>query len=117
MRIEFLLLFLVVGAGNYLMRCLPLLWTLRRGGASREESDMSAGGSLPRLLPLVGPSVVAALLVTSVLPQSSGDAFWEELARGGIALAPTLLVAVRTTNLGLTVLVGVTAYWLVSLVI
>ena len=117
MRIEFLLLFLFVGAGNYLMRCLPLLWALRRGEASREEPDIAAAGSLPRLLPLVGPSVVAALLVTSVLPQPSGYAFWEELVRGGAALAPTLLVAVRTTNLGLTVLVGVTAYWLVSLVI
>jgi branched-subunit amino acid transport protein len=115
-RIEFLLLFLVVGVGNYLMRCLPFLWALWRGGTSREEPDATAE-SLPRLLPLVGPSVVAALLVTSVLPQPSGDAFWEELARGGAALAPTLLIAVRTTNLGLTVLVGVTAYWLVSLVI
>jgi branched-subunit amino acid transport protein len=116
-RIEFLLLFLVVGAGNYLMRCLPFLWALRRGGPSREEPDMSAGGTLPRLLPLVGPSVVAALLVTSMLPQPPGGAFWEELARSGAALALTLLVAVCTTNLGLTVLVGVTAYWLVSLVI
>jgi len=32
-RVEVLLLFLVVGAGNYLMRSLPLFWALRRGEA------------------------------------------------------------------------------------
>lgn len=117
MRAEFLLLFLVVGAGNYLMRCLPLLWALRRDGVGREEPGMDTGGSPVRLLPLVGPAVVAALLVTSVLPQPSESAFWEELARSGATLAPTLVVAVRSSNLGLTVLVGVVAYWLVSLVI
>jgi branched-subunit amino acid transport protein len=39
------------------------------------------------------------------------------LVRVGIALLPTLVVAVRSGNLGLTVLVGVTAYWLISLVV
>jgi branched-subunit amino acid transport protein len=39
------------------------------------------------------------------------------LVRAGIALLPTLVVAVRYDNLGLTVLIGVTAYWLISLVV
>lgn len=64
------------------------------------------------MLPFVGPSVVVALLVTSVLPEASDGA---ELVRVGVALLPTLVVAVRSGNLGLTVLVGVTAYWLISL--
>jgi branched-subunit amino acid transport protein len=110
-RTEFLLLFLVVGAGNYLMRFLPLLWTLRRGEETGPED--AASGSPGRLLPLVGPSVVVALLVTSILP---GASFGAGLIQTGIALLPTL-VAARSGNLGLTVLVGVAAYWMISLIV
>jgi branched chain amino acid efflux pump len=111
MRTELLLLFLAVGAGNYLMRFLPLLWALRRE-TTREGSETSGNELLDGLLPFVGPSVVAALLVTSILPET-----WHgtELLRTGLALLPTLFIAVRSGNLGLTVLVGVLAYWLVSL--
>jgi branched-subunit amino acid transport protein len=110
MRVEFLLLFLVVGLGNYLMRFLPLLWALRWRQA---ETRGVASGGLGGLLPFVGPSVVVALLITSLLPEALDGA---GAVRAGIALLPTLVVAVRHGNLGLTVLVGVTAYWLVSLV-
>lgn len=111
MRAELLLLFLVVGTGNYLMRFLPLLWALRRGEA---ETRDAASGGLGRLLPFVGPSVVVALLATSLLPEAGDGA---GLIRVGVALLPTLVVAVRSGNLGLTVLVGVMAYWLISLVL
>ncbi|MDQ3737467.1 MAG: AzlD domain-containing protein [Actinomycetota bacterium] len=111
MRTELLLLFLVVGAGNYLMRFLPLLWALR-SGSTGEGSETAGDRRLNRLLPFVGPSVVAALLVTSILPETRDGT---ELLRPGLALLPTLFIAVRSGNLGLTVLVGVLAYWLVSL--
>ena len=102
-----LLLFLVVGVGNYLMRFLPLLIALRhREGA---DQGIAAGG----LLPLVGPAVVVALLVSSLLPGDSAA----ELVRNAAALVPTLLVALRFGNLGLTVLTGVFAYALVALVV
>lgn len=113
-RIELLLLFLVVGAGNYLMRFLPLLWALRRGTTTGEGSETARSGLLDGLLPFVGPSVVVALLVVSVLPEARDGA---ETLRIGLALLPTLVVAVRSGNLGLTVLVGVSVYWLVSLMI
>ena len=110
MRVELLLLFLVVEVGIYLMRLLPLLpWSLRReaGGAPGAEEP---GG----LLPLVGSSVVAALLVTSVLPEASGPGYGVELTRNTVALVPTFVVAHRFGNLGLTGLLGVLAYGLVS---
>lgn len=113
MRAELLLLFLVVGAGNYLMRFLPLLWVLRREETEPGEPK-DAADSPDGLLPFVGPSVVVALLVTSVLPGAGNGA---ELVRTGAALLPTLVVAVRFGNLGLTVLVGVAAYWIFSLVV
>jgi len=111
MRVELLLLFMVVGVGNYLMRFLPLLWALRWGEA---ETRGAAGGGPGGLLPFVGPSVVVALLVTSLLPEALEGA---GSFRAGIALLPTFVVAVRYGNLGLTVLVGVTTYWLISLVL
>ena len=114
MRAEFLLLFLVVGAGIYFMRSLPLLWALRRGATGGEESRTAESSTLGGLLPFVGPSVVVALLVTSVLAEAGTGT---GLIRTGVALLPTLVAAVRTRNLGLTVLVGVLAYWLVSLVV
>lgn len=106
-----LLLFLVVGLGNFLMRFLPLLLALRRREGT--ERDTSTGG----LLPLVAPAVVAALLVSSLLPESSAAGYGADLARNLAALLPTLFVALRVGNLGLTVLTGVFAYALASLVL
>lgn len=114
MRAEFLLLFLVVGVGNYLMRFLPLLWALRRGAIGAEGSRTAESSTLGGLLPFVGPSVVVALLVTSVLAEAGTGT---GLMRIGVALLPTLVAAVRSRNLGLTVFVGVLAYWVVSLVV
>lgn len=106
-----LLLFLVVGLGNYLMRFLPLLFALRR--RERAEREASPGG----LLPLVGPAVVAALLVASLLPESPVPGYGVELARNLAALILTLFVALKVGNLGLTVLTGIFAYALASVVL
>jgi branched-subunit amino acid transport protein len=65
------------------------------------------------LLGFVGPSVNAALLVGSLLSGREAS----DLLVVAIALAPTVLVAFRLGNLGLTVLVGVLAYWLASLLV
>ena len=111
MRPESLLLFLLVGAGINLMRFLPLLWMLRRRDAGLGDEGAGRSGGL---LSFVGPSVVAALLVTSILSETGN---WAGFVRTGIALLPTVIVAVRSGNLGLTVLVGVAAYWTASLVV
>lgn len=111
MRLDLLLLFLLAGAGNYLMRSVPLLLALRR--TTSEEPGTATSGTSGVLLSLVGPSVVAALLVTSVLPEASGSG--AELARYAVALLITLIIAIRYGNLGLTVLTGVLAYGLISL--
>jgi branched-subunit amino acid transport protein len=113
---EILALILLVALGTYLTRALPLLAALlRRGDAPGRETkrDDPAGGT-GGLLPLVGPSVIAALLVTSLLPDPSESGFWLRLVLGVAALVPACLAAVRWRNLGLTVLAGVASYLLVS---
>lgn len=109
MRAEYVALFLVVGAGVYLTRFLPLLVVMRREEANGDGVTSTAEPS--GWLRFVGPSIIAALLVTSVLPEPGA---WMELSRATLALAPTVFVAVRFRNLGLTVLIGVCCYWLIS---
>lgn len=65
-------------------------------------------------LRLVAPAVVAALLVNSLLPARPGPGLWRELVVALAALVPTAVSAARWQNLGLTVLVGVVAYWALS---
>lgn len=110
MRYEVLLLFLLVGAGVYLTRAAPLLAALREEKVEGEEPDRG----LRLGLRYVGPSVVAALLVVSALPQ---EGYGAGVLSVVAALVPTALVAVRFRNLGLTVLAGVLAYWVSSAVI
>jgi branched-subunit amino acid transport protein len=107
------LLFIVVGAGTYLTRLVPLLIALRYGDSveSGDDEEKAPDGAR-RVLVLVGPAIIAALLMVSVVPAPEAEDFRRELLRGLLALGPTLLVAARWQNLGLTVLVGVCTYWL-----
>lgn len=114
MRIEYVTLFLVVGAGVYLTRLLPLLVAMKRDEAYGNDATSSVEPT--GWLRFVGPSIIAALFVTSVLPQPGGET-WTELSRALLALAPTVFVAVQFRNLGLTVLAGVCCYWLISTVV
>jgi branched-subunit amino acid transport protein len=109
------LLFIVVGVGTYLTRLLPLLIALRYGDPAESGDEKKAPDGTRRALGLVGPAIIAALLVVSVVPDPAAASFREELLRSALALVPTFLVAIRWKNLGLTVLVGVTSYWLLYL--
>lgn len=105
---------LLVGVGTYLMRLLPLV-AVRR---AQRRADAPVGSPAARWggwLELVGPAVIAALLATSVVPEPSDPAFWSKLGPGVAALGLTGLVANRWRNLGLTVVAGVAAYGLFSL--
>ena len=114
MSAEFLVVLLVLALGTYLMRAVPLLSALPRREAERER----AGGST--LLRLAVPAIMVALLVTALLPAPSetplqSEAFRREVYLAAAALVPTTAVALRTDSLGLTVVVGVASYWLISL--
>jgi len=104
-----------VGLGTYLARALPLLAALRRQGAAASGEGLadkpgSAAGP-GGLLELVAPSVMAALLVSSVLPARWGPEALPQLAAHLVALAVSWAVARLRGHLGLTVLAGMAAAW------
>lgn len=113
-RPELLALLLAAGLGTYLSRWIPLWLALRRGG--REETP-EGGGALPAALAFLGPSVIAALLVTSLLLGPADLAGARSLLPGLLALLPTWYAAARLRSLGLAVLVGVASYGLLSVVL
>ncbi|HEY8485972.1 MAG TPA: AzlD domain-containing protein [Limnochordales bacterium] len=110
-----------VGLGTYLARALPLLAALRRRGAAASGEGFagrpgSAGASADAAGPggrleLVAPSVMAALLVSSVLPARWGPEALAQLAAHLVALAVSWAVARLRGHLGLTVLAGMAAAW------
>lgn len=117
-RPEILALCVVIGLATYLIRFIPFLMALRLG--NREDGDTQSSPTNSKgflVLELVGPSIVAALLGTSIVPQPGEAEFGPQLLRGLLALAPALISAVLWKNLGLTVSVGIVAYWLVTILL
>lgn len=118
-RPEILVLCVVIGLVTYLIRFVPFLIAQRLGnredGSSRDSSVPDRPGF--RMLELIGPSIVAALLITSILPQPDEAEFGLQLVHSLLALIPTLIAAMRWKSLGLTVLVGIGSYWLVTILL
>lgn len=92
-----------------------------RAGAERQPrypTNPGSGAAPPAAeggwLELVAPSVMAALLVGSLLPARWGPEAIPLLARHLVALAAAWAVARRYRHLGLTVLVGMAVAWLAS---
>lgn len=120
-RPELLSVFLAVGVGTYLMRAIPLLASLghlRKDAAAHpalHDSREPVHGHVLRVLRLVAPAVIAALLVGSVLPAEPGPGASRQLALALGALVATAWAAMRWRHLGLTVAVGIASYWLLAL--
>ena len=113
-RASLLGVLLAVGLGTYLARAVPLLLALRPQAAAHRRAGNEPRPAPGRWLELVAPSVMTALLVSSVLPARWGPEALPLLARHLIALAAAWAVARRFQHLGLTVLVGMAVAWLAS---
>ncbi len=101
---EFWIALIIIAAGTFLMRCLPLLYMqrhLQRKGSG--END----GSIPVWLSVLGPMMIAAMLGTSLVPSTSSAAYWLATALG---LIVTFCIWKRTRSLGWPILVGVSAF-------
>lgn len=116
-RPEILALCVTVGLATYLIRFLPFLMARRLQNREDATARSSPGSVGIRVLELIGPSVVVALLVTAILPQPGESDFGPQFLRSLLALVPTLAVAILWRSLGLTVLAGIGSYWLISLLV
>lgn len=118
-RPEILVLCLGVGLTTYLIRFVPFLIARRLGdrkGGVSKDYDTPRGRGL-RVLELIGPCIVAALLITSILPGPDEAEFGLQLVRSTLALAPVLISALIWRNLGVSVVIGISSYWLADILI
>lgn len=106
---SWILLVLLVAIGTYLMRLLPLWVTLR---AERDRTSGSKAAS--RALALAAPAIIAALLVTAVVPVKP-EATASEMERRLIGLSLAAVAFRWRPNVAMAVFVGVAAYTVLSL--
>lgn len=97
-------LYCIIGMGlaTYLPRWLPLVAL-----SGREIPDI-----FRRWLELIPVSILSALVAKAVFIDSTGSL--QVFQKNFFAAVPTLAVALGTRSLGLTVIAGMLAYWLLG---
>ncbi|WP_417528053.1 AzlD domain-containing protein [Marinomonas shanghaiensis] len=100
-----------IAIGTYLIRLLPYIWMKR----SLAKKQMEGGiGAMPIWLTILGPTMVAAMFGTSLVPAHSDAVSW--LATG-VGTLVTFGVWTRTRSMGLPILCGVVAFGVVTLIL
>ncbi|AWY00245.1 branched-chain amino acid ABC transporter [Marinomonas primoryensis] len=97
-----------IAIGTYLLRLLPYLW-MKRSLAKRQTED--GVGSMPTWLTILGPTMIAAMFGTSLVPTQSDMVSW--LATG-VGILVTFGVWARTRSMGLPILCGVVAFGIIT---
>jgi branched-subunit amino acid transport protein AzlD len=97
-----------IAIGTYLLRLLPYLW-MKRSLAKRQTED--GVGSMPIWLTILGPTMIAAMFGTSLVPTQSDMVSW--LATG-VGILVTFGVWTRTRSMGLPILCGVVAFGIIT---
>ncbi|MGO2511776.1 AzlD domain-containing protein [Marinomonas polaris] len=100
-----------IAIGTYLLRLLPYIW-MKRSLAKRQTED--GIGSMPTWLTILGPTMIAAMFGTSLVPTHSDALSW--LATG-LGILVTFGVWTRTRSMGLPILFGVVAFGMVTLIL
>ena len=97
---QFWLLTIVLALGTWLMRALPIML----------HGHVAHPPWLERLLKHFPVAALTALVVPGVLYVHVGDAYTFSLSRL-VAGAVALLIAIRTKNIFVTLVVGMSALW------
>jgi branched-subunit amino acid transport protein len=101
------LVLLIIAAGTFLLRALPLWWMQRH---LQKQKSAEQPTNAPWWLTVLGPAMIAAMLGVSLLPAEPAPASLLATVAGCVA---TLLLWRKTRSLGWPVVVGVASYALV----
>ncbi|MEZ9513091.1 branched-chain amino acid ABC transporter [Vibrio breoganii] len=95
---------LLIAAGTFAMRVLPMLWMSRR---MKDRDQSSSLNNIPTWLSVLGPTMIAAMFGTSLIPTTPSLSSWLATLVGTLF---TLLIWYWKRSLGLPVLAGVAIY-------
>jgi len=102
-REEYLICILGMGLVTYFPRWLPLAVL-----SGREIPEI-----LKRWLSFIPVSILSALVANAVFIDASTGVF-HVFQKGFFAAVPTLVFALKTRSLGMTVIVGMLLYWILG---
>lgn len=97
---------LTIAIGTYLIRLLPYLWMARK---LERESTQEGIANMPSWLTILGPTMIAAMFGTSLVPAQPSAMAWLATALGVLA---TYGVWTRTRSMGWPIFSGVLVFGL-----
>ncbi|RDL45314.1 AzlD domain-containing protein [Marinomonas piezotolerans] len=98
------MILLSIALGTYLIRTLPYLWMSRK---LNKQAAQGGVGSTPVWLTILGPTMIAAMFGTSLVPVEPSFFSWIATAVGCVA---TYLMWRRTRSMGYPIVVGVLVF-------
>lgn len=101
MNTELWLVLLSIAVGTYLIRALPYLWMRQKLSKQKNEDTLA---NMPTWLTVLGPTMIAAMFGTSLVPTQLDLMSWGVTALGVLT---TFLIWTRTRSMGWPILGGV----------
>ncbi|GEA50312.1 hypothetical protein VIN01S_11160 [Vibrio inusitatus NBRC 102082] len=98
------LVLILIATGTYAMRLLPMLWMSKRLRRREQGTELN---NIPTWLSVLGPTMIAAMFGTSLIPATPSMVSWAATLIGTLF---TLFVWYWKRTLGLPVLCGVAIY-------
>jgi branched-subunit amino acid transport protein len=95
---------LSIAIGTYLLRLLPYLWMRQKLAKHRDENVTTP---MPTWLTILGPTMIAAMFGSSLVPSHLDPLAWLATA---IGILTTFLVWTRTRSMGWPILMGVVVF-------
>ena len=93
-----------IALGTYLIRALPYLWMSRK---LNKQASQGSIGSTPVWLTILGPTMIAAMFGSSLVPVEPSLLSWIATLIGCCA---TYIVWRRTRSMGYPIVVGVLVF-------
>ncbi|WP_067094532.1 AzlD domain-containing protein [Marinomonas atlantica] len=98
------MILLSIALGTYLIRALPYVWMARKLNKQASQGNVS---STPVWLTILGPTMIAAMFGTSLVPVEPSLLSWVATVIGCVA---TYFIWRRTRSMGYPIVAGVLVF-------